>query len=152
MKYKFYIICLSLTYLHSSIQHDIRRLHLNGCKLAIAENPTNIKRGGVGNWRVNWDWITWMNALFLKLAFRIKETIYFHYINQLVKYMINLVISYGNLNKSYVILLLEIHYLLSHTLFIIVTGDLKLERHTGGGMVWPLLRAPKSIHLYVLWL
>ena len=49
--------------------------------------------------------------------------------------MINLVISYGNLNKSYVILLLEIHYLLSHTLFIIVTGDLKLERHTGGGMV-----------------
>ena len=124
MKYSFDIICFSLTYLHSSIQHDIKRLHLNGCKLARAENPTNIKRGGVGNWRFKWDWMTWMDALFLKLAFRIIETIYFHYIDQLVKYIINLVIFYLNLSKSYVILLLEINYLLSYPLSIIVTGDL----------------------------
>ena len=38
MKHKFVIISLSETYLSSSIQYDDERLHLNGCKLARADD------------------------------------------------------------------------------------------------------------------
>ena len=48
MKRNFYIICLSETYLDSFVQRDDVKLHLNGYKLARADNPNNNKRGGVG--------------------------------------------------------------------------------------------------------
>ena len=47
MKYNFDIICLSETYLDSSIQHDDERLHLSGYNLARADNPNNNKRDEV---------------------------------------------------------------------------------------------------------
>ena len=42
------LFCLSEAYLDSSVQHDDERLHLNGYKLARADNPNNNKIGGVG--------------------------------------------------------------------------------------------------------
>ena len=48
MKHNFDIICLSETCLHSSIQHDDERLHLNGYKLARADNHNSNKRCAVG--------------------------------------------------------------------------------------------------------
>ena len=41
-------ISFSETYLDSSIQHHNERIHLNGYKLATADNPNNDKRVGVG--------------------------------------------------------------------------------------------------------
>ena len=48
MKHNFGIICFSETYLDSSIQHEDDILHLNGYKLATANNLNNNKRSGVG--------------------------------------------------------------------------------------------------------
>ena len=48
MKHNFDIICVSETYLDSSIQHDDNGLHLNGHKLARADSFKNNKRGEVG--------------------------------------------------------------------------------------------------------
>ena len=42
------IICLSETYLDSSVPYDGARLNLFGYKLVRAENLSNNKRGGVG--------------------------------------------------------------------------------------------------------
>ena len=47
MKHNLDIICLSETYLDSSIQHEDERIYLNGYKLARADNHNNNKRGGV---------------------------------------------------------------------------------------------------------
>ena len=44
---KFDIICLSETYLDSSISSDDDNLELPGYSLVCADNPTNTKRGGV---------------------------------------------------------------------------------------------------------
>ena len=43
----YYIICLSETYLDSSIPSDDDNLELPGYNLVRADNPTNTKRGGV---------------------------------------------------------------------------------------------------------
>ena len=53
------IICLSETYLDSSISSDNDNLKLPGYKLVRADNPTNTKRGGV--------WIYYHNSLPLKV-------------------------------------------------------------------------------------
>ena len=42
------IICLSETYLDSSVPYDDPRLNLSGYKLVRAGNLSNNKRGGVG--------------------------------------------------------------------------------------------------------
>ena len=42
------IICLSETYLDSSVPYDDPRLNLSGYKLVRADNLSNNKRGGVG--------------------------------------------------------------------------------------------------------
>ena len=42
------IICLSKTYLDSSVPYDDPRLHLSGYKLVTADNLSNSKWGGVG--------------------------------------------------------------------------------------------------------
>ena len=44
--HKFDIICLSDTFLNSSLQSDDESLVLNGYKLIRADNPGDIKRGG----------------------------------------------------------------------------------------------------------
>ena len=41
------ILCLSETYLNSTIDNDDRNLTLNGYKLVRADHPSNVKRGGV---------------------------------------------------------------------------------------------------------
>ena len=43
MNHNFDNICLSQTYLYSSIQHVNKRLHLNGYQLVRAHNPNNNK-------------------------------------------------------------------------------------------------------------
>ena len=48
MKHNLDIICLSETYLDSSIQHEDERIYLNGYKLARVDNHNNNTRGGVG--------------------------------------------------------------------------------------------------------
>ena len=45
--HKFDIICLSETFLNSSLQIDDDSLVLNGYKLVRADNPSDLKRGGV---------------------------------------------------------------------------------------------------------
>ena len=45
--HKFDIICLSDTFLNSCLQSDDESLVLNGDKLIRADNPGDIKRGGV---------------------------------------------------------------------------------------------------------
>ena len=45
--HKFDIICLSETFLNSSLQNDDHSLVLNGYKLVRADNPSDLKRGGV---------------------------------------------------------------------------------------------------------
>ena len=45
--HKFDIICLSLTFLNSSLQNDDDILVLNGCKLVRSDNPSDLKREGV---------------------------------------------------------------------------------------------------------
>ena len=46
MNHNFDNICLSQTYLYSSIQHVNKRLHLNGYQLVRAHNPNNNKSDG----------------------------------------------------------------------------------------------------------
>ena len=41
-------ICLSETYLDSSVPYDDLRLNLSSCKLVRADNLSNNKRDGVG--------------------------------------------------------------------------------------------------------
>ena len=41
-------ICLSETYLDSSVPYDDPRLNLSSCKLVRADNLSNNKRDGVG--------------------------------------------------------------------------------------------------------
>lgn len=81
MKHISVIISLSEKYLNFSILHD-KRLHLNGYKLAKADNPNNIKkRSRVGIYfkaflvssQVELDNL--MNALFLKFAAKVKKVI-----------------------------------------------------------------------------
>ena len=45
--HKFDIICLSETFLNISLQNDDDSQVLNGYKLVRADNPSNLKRGGV---------------------------------------------------------------------------------------------------------
>ena len=45
--YKYDFICISETYLDSSIQSDDRDISINGYKLIRADHPSNSKRGGV---------------------------------------------------------------------------------------------------------
>ena len=45
--HKFDIICLSETFLNSSIPNDDHGLVLNGYKLVRADNPSDLKNGGV---------------------------------------------------------------------------------------------------------
>ena len=45
--HKFDIICLSETFLNSSLQNDDHSLVLNGYKLVRADNPSDLKNGGV---------------------------------------------------------------------------------------------------------
>ena len=45
--HKFDIICLSETFLNSSLQNDDDSLVLNGYKLVRADNPRDLKRGDV---------------------------------------------------------------------------------------------------------
>ena len=45
--HKFDMICLSETFLNSSLQNDDDSLVLNGYKLVRADNPSDLKRGGV---------------------------------------------------------------------------------------------------------
>ena len=45
--HKFDRICLSETFLNSSLQNDDDSLVLNGYKLVRADNPSDLKRGGV---------------------------------------------------------------------------------------------------------
>ena len=46
MSHNFDNICLTQTYLYSSIQHVNKRLHLNGYQLVRAHNPNNNKSDG----------------------------------------------------------------------------------------------------------
>ena len=77
MKHNFDIICLSETYLDSSIQHDHERLHLSGYKLAGGENPKNNKRGVVRIYFKAFLVTRQMelNNLFLKVAYKMKNVI-----------------------------------------------------------------------------
>ena len=45
--YKYDFICISETYLDSSVQSDDRDISINGYKLIRADHPSNSKRGGV---------------------------------------------------------------------------------------------------------
>ena len=45
--YKYDFICISETYLDSSVQSDNRDISINGYKLIRADHPSNSKRGGV---------------------------------------------------------------------------------------------------------
>ena len=44
---KFDIICVSESYLDSTFSSDNEDINIKGCKLVRADNPNNIKRGGV---------------------------------------------------------------------------------------------------------
>ena len=48
MKHNFDIICLSETFLDSSIQHDHEMLHLNAYIITRIDNTNNYKKGEVG--------------------------------------------------------------------------------------------------------
>ena len=47
--HKFDIFCLSETFLDSSILNDDPRLAIDGYNLIHCDNPTDTKKGGVGN-------------------------------------------------------------------------------------------------------
>ena len=48
VEHKFDMICLSETFLDSSIPSDNERLNMKGYKQIRADNPNNSKKGGVG--------------------------------------------------------------------------------------------------------
>ena len=45
--HKYDFICISETYLDSSVHTDDRDILINGCNLICADHPSNNKRGGV---------------------------------------------------------------------------------------------------------
>ena len=71
----FDVICLSETYLHSSILHDGNNLQIPGNKLYREDHPLNIKRGGV------------IIYYTISLPLKIKDI---HYLHECMNYVISL--------------------------------------------------------------